>query len=193
MMPIILLGRLCLSMFVHFVHHVHFPDIGQFYHNPRRPRCFSIENPMKPTPTNDDHPRYFFDAGIRFECQRCGACCTGDPGVVRINNQEIQSVADFLEMLPSELIRLHLRPIDGGFSIVEEADGRCRFFDQGCLIYPVRPFQCRTFPFWFNLMRSSRQWQQVLKECPGIGFGELYTRERILDILSQYLDYLDCS
>ncbi len=146
---------------------------------------------MKCNPNNEYRSRYFFDAGIRFECQRCGACCTGDPGVIRVNGQEILLLADFLKISPSELTRLHLRPIDGGFSIVEEADGRCRFFDEGCQIYPVRPFQCRTFPFWFNLMRSSKQWQQVLKSCPGIGSGESYSRERILDILSQYMEYLD--
>lgn len=35
-----------------------------------------------------DQRSNFFDAGIRFECRRCGACCTGDPGIVRVNERE---------------------------------------------------------------------------------------------------------
>jgi len=145
---------------------------------------------MKCNPNDEYRPRYFFDDGIRFECRRCGACCTGDPGIIRISDPEILLLADFLEISASELIRIHLQPISEGFSIIEEQDGRCRFYDQGCLIYPVRPLQCRTYPFWFGLMRSSSQWKKALKECPGIGAGALYSRERILDILSQSIDHL---
>jgi Fe-S-cluster containining protein len=146
---------------------------------------------MKCNPNNDYRPPYFFDAGIRFQCRRCGACCTGDPGIIRISNPEILMLADFLKMTASDLTRIHLRPITSGFSIAEEADGRCRFYDQGCRIYPVRPLQCRTYPFWFNLMRASRQWEKAMKECPGIGNGTLYPRERILDIVSKTMDYLE--
>jgi uncharacterized protein len=143
---------------------------------------------------NTDEPydcRYFFDDGIRFECQRCGACCTGDPGVIRISEREIRMLADFLEMPASDLTRMHLRPIASGFSIAEEADGACRFYDQGCRIYPVRPLQCRTYPFWFSRMRSLRQWEKTLGQCPGIGHGPLYPRERILDMLSRSMDDLE--
>ena len=31
---------------------------------------------------------YFFDRGIHFECRRCGACCTGDPGIVYADKDE---------------------------------------------------------------------------------------------------------
>ena len=146
---------------------------------------------MKCNPDDQYHSRYFFDFGIRFECRRCGACCTGDPGIIRISGLEIQDLADFLKMPASDLIRMHLRPIETGFSIAEETDGRCRFYDQGCRIYPVRPLQCRIYPFWFSRMRSERQWKKTLGQCPGIGHGPLYSRERILDMLSRSMGHLE--
>jgi hypothetical protein len=146
---------------------------------------------MKCNPVDLDHCRYFFDAGIRFECRRCGACCTGDPGLIRISGPEIRALADYLEMPVPDLTRLHLRPVASQFSIAEEADGSCRFYDRGCRIYPVRPLQCRTYPFWFSQMRDFVRWKKVLSQCPGIGNGPLYSRERILDILSRSMDVLE--
>lgn len=146
---------------------------------------------MKCNPDEQYQRRYFFDAGIHYECQRCGACCTGDPGIIRISGQEIEVLAEFLKMPVPDLTRIHLRPIASGFSIAEEADGTCRFYDQGCRIYPFRPFQCRTYPFWFSQMRSLRQWEKARCQCPGIGKGPLYYRERILDMLSQSMDHIE--
>ncbi|MCX5883200.1 MAG: YkgJ family cysteine cluster protein [Deltaproteobacteria bacterium] len=146
---------------------------------------------MKCNPDEQYHRRYFFYFLIHFECRRCGACCTGDPGIIRISGQEIKVLAEFLKMPVPDLTRIHLRPIATGFSIAEEADGTCRFYDQGCRIYPVRPFQCRIYPFWFSQMRSLRQWEKARCQCPGIGNGILYSRERILDMLSQSMDQLE--
>jgi Fe-S-cluster containining protein len=146
---------------------------------------------MKCNPDEPYHRRYFFDDGIRFECLRCGACCTGDPGIIRISLREVHLLADFLKISIPDLTRMHLRPITSGFSIAEEADGTCRFYDQGCRIYPVRPLQCRTYPFWFSQMRSMRQWGKARCLCLGIGTGNLYSREHILDMLSQSMDDLE--
>ncbi len=146
---------------------------------------------MKCNPDEQYHGRYFFDAGIHFECRRCGACCTGDPGIIRISNREIQLLSDFLKMPASDLTRMHLRQVVSGFSIAEEADGSCRFYDEGCRIYPVRPLQCRTYPFWFSQMRSIGQWEKARCQCPGIGTGTLYSRERILDMLSRSMEDLE--
>ena len=143
---------------------------------------------MKCKPIDPYPVRYFFDAGIHFECTRCGACCTGDPGVVRISGQEIRLLADFLHMAVADLIQTHLRPIETGFSIDENPDGGCRFFDGGCRIYPVRPLQCRTYPFWFSLMRSRENWEKAVRACPGIGNGPLHPREEILSRLCESID-----
>jgi Fe-S-cluster containining protein len=132
-----------------------------------------------------DHRSYFFDDGIRFACQYCGACCTGEPGVVRINDQEIAETADHLGMSVSATIAAFIYPYENGHRIMETRDGRCLFFDNGCRIYPVRPRQCRTFPFWFTNLRTEARWNKIRSQCPGIGIGRLYAKAEILDILSR--------
>lgn len=129
----------------------------------------------------------FFDDGIRFECIRCGACCTGDPGTVYLAREEVPLVARFLGMSEKAFIARHLIPYRRGFTILEQPDGRCDFFENGCAIYPVRPRQCRTFPFWLDNMRSEKRWESVAKTCPGIGRGPLYDKEAILASIHESL------
>lgn len=51
---------------------------------------------------------------------------------------------------------------------------QCPFLDAGgCGIHPVKPVQCRVFPFWPELVESRREWTRTAKWCPGIGQGEL--------------------
>jgi Fe-S-cluster containining protein len=135
--------------------------------------------------TNElDRRSYFFDEGIRFQCQGCGTCCTGAPGVVRVDEQEIVAIAVFIERSVAETIDTFLFPWANGHSVREDDDGRCLFYDDGCRIYPVRPRQCRTFPFWFSIMRAESRWNAIRSQCPGIGTGRRYTKAEILKILA---------
>jgi len=131
---------------------------------------------------------YFFDQGICFECRQCGACCTGDPGTVYVNSDEIERIAEYFSVGVSDFIDGYLYPIKEGHSIKEHSDGRCLFYDNGCTIYPVRPEQCRTFPFWFENLRSSKKWKRTSDQCPGIGCGPRYSKVQILDIVRSDMD-----
>jgi Fe-S-cluster containining protein len=126
---------------------------------------------------------YFFDTGIRFECRQCGACCAGDPGTIYVSRDEIAALAAHLRLPEDDFIRRYLYPFKDSFSIGEHPDGRCLFFDAGCTIYPLRPHQCRTFPFWFSNLRSKERWHNVRSQCPGIGRGRLYRRDEILAVV----------
>lgn len=126
---------------------------------------------------------YFFDAGIRFQCQRCGSCCTGEPGTIYVAQDEIVALADHLHLTVDDFIQQYLYPFKDSYSIREYADGRCLFFHNGCTIYPLRPRQCSTFPFWFSNLRSEERWREIRNECPGIGQGRLYCREEILAVV----------
>jgi uncharacterized protein len=130
-----------------------------------------------------DQRSYFFDAGIRFTCRRCGACCTGAPGVVRVNAEEITALAAYLDQPVALVIETYLTVWEDGYRIMEADDGRCLFFEDGCRVYPVRPTQCRTFPFWFRNLRSETRWAAIQQECPGIGSGHYYAKDEILDFL----------
>ncbi|WP_319522200.1 YkgJ family cysteine cluster protein [uncultured Desulfosarcina sp.] len=131
-----------------------------------------------------DQHRYFFDSGIRFQCRRCGACCTGAPGVIRVSDEEAVAIADFLSLPVQQAIDTLLYPWENGYSVREDGDGRCLFYEEGCRIYPVRPRQCRTFPFWTAILRSEARWDSIRRHCPGIGKGRLFAKHEILDILN---------
>jgi Fe-S-cluster containining protein len=131
---------------------------------------------------------YFFDQGIHFECQRCGACCTGDPGIIYVDIDEVTRIAEYLSDGIPSFTDKYLFPLRAGYSIKEHSDGRCFFYNNGCTIYPVRPHQCKTYPFWFENLRSNKKWKRVLRECPGIGSGPLYPREKILEIVQSTMD-----
>lgn len=126
--------------------------------------------------------RYFFSDGLRFECQRCGACCTGEPGIIRATESEILCIADWLKRSVDDLSQESIERIGQGYVIREWPDGACIFWrDTGCGIYPVRPLQCRLYPFWFKLLRNPALWEAEMKHCPGIGKGRRYTEAEILE------------
>ena len=126
---------------------------------------------------------YFFDRGIQFECRQCGGCCTGDPGIVYADKNEAARMAEYLGITFSAFVDTYLYPMRAGYGVKEHSDGRCFFYDGGCIIYPVRPHQCRTYPFWFENLRSVKRWKRVSEACPGIGCGALYSKEKILKII----------
>lgn len=123
----------------------------------------------------------WYQDGLRFRCTRCGNCCTGQPGCVWVNDEEIAAIADHRgESLPVTM-GLYTRPVDGKRSLREKANGDCIFFDraEGCTIYQVRPRQCRTWPFWDSNLRSPEAWQHTCEICPGSGTGDLISAEEI--------------
>lgn len=51
-------------------------------------------------------------------------------------------------------------------------EGNCIFFVDGkCSVYQARPTQCRTFPFWPELVHSPNNWNKTKEFCPGIDKG----------------------
>jgi len=134
---------------------------------------------------------YFFDKGIRFACLQCGACCTGNSGIVYIDSDQINLIARHLNLTPTELIATRLTAFQAGFTARENSHGACVFYHNGCSIYPVRPLQCRSFPFWFNLLRSEKSWQTVRDHCPGIGRGRRYDKSWILEHAHQFHGHLN--
>ncbi|MCD6117823.1 YkgJ family cysteine cluster protein [bacterium] len=130
-----------------------------------------------------DKNRYFFEQGLRFSCKQCGACCTGAPGIVRVSREDVKRISEFLNISKQDLFSKYLKTGEHGVVVREFDDGRCIFFDKGCRIYPVRPVQCRSFPFWFKNLRNEDVWKKTAENCPGIGQGELFSFEEILELI----------
>lgn len=135
------------------------------------------------SPSVSDRCRYFFDRGLRFRCRQCGRCCTGDPGTVYVAPDEITAIAAYLGTDLRTLTSSMLYPFRDSYSIREDEHGNCLMYDTGCRIYPVRPRQCRSYPFWFTNLRSRYAWKQTASQCPGIGKGPLFSRDEILAFL----------
>src|SRR5437899_2643622 len=126
-------------------------------------------------------PEPWYRDGLRFECTRCGKCCAGFPGFVWVSDEEVRAIAEFRGETRDEVIGLYTRYINGNRSLREKLNHDCTFYDaeQGCTIYPVRPRQCRTWPFWESNVSTPEAWQKTCEVCPGSGKGELISSEEI--------------
>jgi Fe-S-cluster containining protein len=127
----------------------------------------------------------WYKDGLKFECTRCGNCCTGAPGYVWITVEEIYKIAEFLGIRERDFVRQYIRKVDQKMSLIELPNGNCVFYDQGCKIYPVRPSQCRTFPFWKELLTNQSNWDRAARECPGMNQGKHFAEEEIGDLLQE--------
>jgi Fe-S-cluster containining protein len=123
----------------------------------------------------------WYQDGLRFTCTRCGHCCIGEPGYVWVTDEELQNIARFRGETPAEVRGLYTRWSDRGRILREKANGDCVFYDrtEGCTVYPVRPAQCRTWPFWESNLQTPEDWEETCKVCPGSGQGELIPVEEI--------------
>jgi hypothetical protein len=133
----------------------------------------------------DSNPRGnggpWYAAGLRFACQACGRCCGGAPGFVWVQEDDLRAIAAHVGLDAAEFRRLYVRRTWRGMTLREKANYDCVMLDGGgrCLAYPVRPVQCRTWPFWPTNLRSAESWADARRRCPGIGQGPLYSLQEI--------------
>ncbi len=130
----------------------------------------------------DEKP--WFAEGLKFKCSQCGDCCTGAPGYVWVNKEEIRALAATQAMEVAEFEQKYVRRVGIRLSLVEYPNGDCVFFDtqtRRCTVYEARPRQCRTWPFWESNVRTPETWQQTCEACPGSGQGTLYPLEKIIE------------
>ena len=131
--------------------------------------------------------RLWYKDGLQFECQRCGNCCSIDPGYVWVSDDEIRKITAYLE-IKEDHFREHytIERDDNGTCLIERANYDCVFFNRadGCLIYEYRPIQCRTWPLWKENIATPESWADIVQKCPGIGSGRLY----ILDEIAAFIE-----
>lgn len=136
----------------------------------------------------DDQPWY--QDGLRFNCTGCGNCCTGAPGYVWVNKEEIAAMAAAvgepdIKQFEKQYVRMvgirkSLKEIPGSWD--------CVFLDaetRRCRVYEARPRQCRTWPFWDSNLRSEQTWHETCEFCPGSGQGTLHQLDKIEEQRSQ--------
>jgi Fe-S-cluster containining protein len=126
----------------------------------------------------------FYAGGLRFTCKRCSSCCRHESGYVFLSKEDLDALAAVQGMEQGAFIQTWCRWVSFGreveyLSLKEKANYDCIFWKDGCLVYPGRPLQCRTFPFWDSVICSSDAWEEAGRGCPGMGQGELHNMARI--------------
>lgn len=125
--------------------------------------------------------------GIRFQCQGSGKCCVsrGEFGFVYMTLEDRRRMAKVLKMKTSAFTKTHCSMTDGVYHL-KETEADCRFLDgKKCSVYEGRPVQCRTWPFWPEVMSPKTWTQQVARFCPGVGKGRIVSAEEIQSVLDE--------
>jgi Fe-S-cluster containining protein len=134
----------------------------------------------------------WYGGGLRFTCSQCGNCCTGGPGYVWISKVEISRLAEHLKLTTAQVISRYCRKVGNCYSLKESRNSRgeydCIFLKEekvssgkkgqtivftrrSCTVYPVRPLQCRTWPFWEGNLVSPEAWKRASQRCHGMNNG----------------------
>ncbi len=133
---------------------------------------------------SQDKAAPWYSDGLRFECTACGKCCRnhGDGyEYVYASFRERKALAARFELGVRRFEQEYCDRVQGGFSFKSVGAG-CVFLDkQGqCSVYELRPKQCRTFPFWPEVLADRDIWERdVASFCPGVGSGPLHGLDEI--------------
>jgi len=120
---------------------------------------------------------------LRFECTKCGNCCSDTKTLVNMTYHDILRIKKGLNLTIDELIeiigfyvfesepsrgalkKMVIPPIktEKGLSFIglrKKDTGKCYFYDEEnkkCLIYLLRPNFCITFPFSFRTIYNKQE------------------------------------
>lgn len=135
----------------------------------------------------------WYEDGIEFECISCGDCCKthGEYAFVYLSEVDLDRISLFLKMTRIDFLNAYCAADSEGDVHFAKLQGDCSFLENGnrCQIYPVRPKQCDTWPFWRENLKKTVWEGPVSACCPGIGRGRLYSREEIDDIADERRDW----
>ena len=135
-------------------------------------------------PRSSSSPEPWYSGGLCFSCTQCGDCCRHDEGYVWVNQKEISAISAHLGLDEDEMRKRYVRRVGRRFSLIEKPNLDCIFWDNGCTIYPVRPRQCRTYPFWPEVVESPETWAEESACCPGVDQGRCFSVEEIEHLAS---------
>ena len=126
---------------------------------------------------------FYVSEPLRFECTQCGQCCSGGGAYhVFLKAAEAEQIRAVLQLSRDWFWRRYLQRLDSGeLTVVLKADGRCSFLDRDgrCSVYEVRPMQCRTYPFWPEILRSKAAWRAEAARCEGVDRGATVPLARV--------------
>jgi len=134
----------------------------------------------------------WWSEGLRFQCQGSGKCCTshGEYGFVFLTKEDRQRMAKHLDLTLSAFTRKYCEKTNGFFHLKEDGKNPdCHFLkEKRCSIYEARPIQCRTWPFWPDVMNAKTWKKEVVTFCPGVGKGPVIPADKIQQALTEQTD-----
>jgi len=136
----------------------------------------------------DDMDQGMLSRPHRFVCVRCNQCCGGQPGYVWLSQKDLEALSNYLHVSKRTFAFEYCRPVNIGItltlSLKEKENHDCIFLGrEGCVVYEVRPAQCRTYPFWESVLEDEQRWTEEGNACPGIGQGAIVPSETILNAI----------
>lgn len=120
--------------------------------------------------------------GVQFECTGSGQCCVshGEFGYVWMTKEDRQRMAKVLGLTTTAFTKKHCEMQDGLYRLKDGANEACAFLkNKRCSVYEGRPTQCRTWPFWPEVMDAKTWKKDVAAFCPGVGRGKVIPGEEI--------------
>lgn len=95
-------------------------------------------------------------------CLSCLSCCKG-LGWVYITLEDRSNIARELRMTPEQFVRQYCIEKDGWTFLKSQENDDCVFLNRqrGCVVYSMRPKQCRDFPYKWR-------YENITEECPGV-------------------------
>ena len=99
---------------------------------------------------------------IRFTCQPgCTRCCD-QPGFVYLSEADILRAAKYLKLTPAAFEDRYIYRTAHQRRFRKPETKQCPFLESyGCSIHPAKPTQCKTFPFWPELVENRAYILQV--------------------------------
>ena len=125
-------------------------------------------------------------SALRFACQPgCTNCCD-QSGFVYLSEDDIKRAAKFVGTSARKFEARYVYRTSHQRRFRKPPDKQCPFLEEGrCSIHPSKPTQCRTFPFWPELVESRAAWKSTARYCPGIGKGPLIQIGEAMEIAEE--------
>ncbi len=140
----------------------------------------------------DEGQAPWFQKGLRFQCTGCGKCCTGSPGYVFLSPDDIERFSCHLQLPLETFIARYTRRVDDRLALIDAPHSDACIFlkNNQCSAYEARPVQCRTFPWWAQILSSKTAWLEAARGCEGINHPDA-PLVPFVQIESQRATYLD--
>jgi hypothetical protein len=125
-------------------------------------------------------------SAMRFQCQPgCIRCCE-QKGFVYVTREDIARLAEHLGITRAEFKRRYLCGTAPLLRFRKQRQKQCPFLlSDGCSVHEVKPLQCRSFPYWPELLDKASERREAAAFCPGMNRGPLVNIEAAREIANE--------